>query len=184
MAEQTLVRESIPTVGAVAVGLNSKQNNISGHAANVADSVLTDSTADGVVNKRAIYDGSTTYAAATDANKIATAGFVETKQNKILARATKINDDDQSFAPSVVTNGTTDGDVGQMAILTGTRVAEDGSDGNGFADYTNADSLIPTAAAVRAELANKANHMTCAGWPDSVPVNQRTNANCWLWDKN
>ena len=80
------------------------------------------------------------------------------KQNKIPARATKIESTDSTYASSVVTNGTTDGDVGQMAILTRRRVSvEDSADGGEFADYTNADNLIPTAAAVGAELSYKQN---------------------------
>ena len=50
--------------------------------------------------------------------------------------------------------------------------------------YTNGTltngSNIATIAAVDTRQAK----MTCAGWPDSVPVNQRTDANCWLWNKN
>ena len=79
-------------------------------------------------------------------------------QTKIPARATKIESTDSTYAPSVVTNGTTDGSVGQMAILTNARVSvEDGADGGEFADYTDGDSLIPTAAAVGAELSYKQN---------------------------
>ena len=63
-----------------------------------------------------------------------------------------------------------------------------GALGNGIATYDGSGTYnaatdagkIATAAAVE----TKANHMTCAGWPESVPVNQRTDANCWLWNKN
>jgi hypothetical protein len=50
--------------------------------------------------------------------------------------------------------------------------------------YTNGTltngSNIATIAAVDTRQAK----MTCAGWPESVPVNQRTDENCWLWNKN
>ncbi len=46
---------------------------------------------------------------------------------------------------------------------------------------TNDSAKIPTMAGVATYAQAK---MTCAGWPESVPVNQRTDANCWLWNKN
>lgn len=50
--------------------------------------------------------------------------------------------------------------------------------------YTNGTLTNGSNIATIAAVETKANHMTCAGWPDSVPVNQRTDANCWLWNKN
>ena len=46
---------------------------------------------------------------------------------------------------------------------------------------TNDSAKIPTMAGVATYAQAK---MTCAGWPESVPVNQRTDENCWLWYKN
>jgi len=69
--EQDIQDISIPTVGAM---MTAMQTKITAHAANVADSVLTDSTTAGTVQKRAIYDGSATYVAGTHANQIPTAG--------------------------------------------------------------------------------------------------------------
>ena len=165
-------------------------------------------------------------------------GIVRNAQTKIPARATKIESTDSTYAPSVVTNGTTDGSVGQMAILTNYRLSvDDGADGGEFSGYTNADSLIPTAAAVGAELEYKQNSLggtpeyagkvvtatgtagtvtytaidstptsastnlvtsggvytavnakqtkkTCAGWLDGTTVadSTHTDANCVLWN--
>jgi hypothetical protein len=67
------------------------------------------------------------------------------KQDNIPARATKIEDSDTTFAPSVVTNTTTAGDVGQMAIITGARMSADGS---WWDEYAGGDSIIPTLGAV------------------------------------
>ena len=75
------------------------------------------------------------------------------KQNKIPARQTKIDNSDTTYAPSVVTNGTTDGTVGQMAILTDEYLGDQGDTGTEFEDYS--DNVIPTAAAVSAELKRK-----------------------------
>ncbi len=66
---------------------------------------------------------------------------------------------------------------------------ENGKLGIGIATYTGAaaynatndSAKIPTMAGVATYAQAK---MTCAGWPESVPVNQRTDANCWLWNKN
>ena len=48
--------------------------------------------------------------------------------------------------------------------------------------------LIPTARIISQagvnSLASKQDKMTCAGWPDSVAVADRTDDNCWLWYKN
>jgi hypothetical protein len=226
------------------------------------------------------------------------------KQDNIPARATKIANGDATFAPSVVTNTTTAGTVGQMAILTYEYVDGLGLD---LTDFDERDDTIPTTklvaqeindlwdnmpdisglqtkipagtngylathsgtagtfgtpvnpatfqsaiatdlvdfdgADVRAIVATNAtgtaltgdtvgivsrnimadsfdsvenwdddgpgsinvnnfvpdisvvqevvgfvntkqDKMTCAGWPDSVPVADRTDANCWLWNKN
>jgi hypothetical protein len=137
--------------------LATKQNKIAAHAANAADSVLTDSTTAGSVQKRAIYDGSTTYAAATDANKIPTAGFVETKQNKITTGLVGLDDGEQHMVPALVTTNSSG------TALTG--------DTFGVLDYETmrdteftslsifelfhssvADNLVPTVKAVGEEL--------------------------------
>lgn len=94
---------SIPTVGAMMTAIQNGSAALI--PAGMAGNIVTYTGTAGVVGSVATYDGSTTYAAATDANKIATAAFVETKQKKKV----------------------------------------------------------------------------CAGWPDSVAVADRTDANCWLW---
>jgi hypothetical protein len=43
---------------------------------------------------------------------------------------------------------------------------------------------IATIAAVDTAMNTREAKMTCAGWPDDVPVADRGNSNCWLWAKN
>ncbi len=90
--ERQLITRSIPTVGAVATGLNSLkdqiddidipdisnlQTKIPKHAANAADSLLTDSTTTGTVQKRAIFnDTAANYNASTQSTQIPTMGAV------------------------------------------------------------------------------------------------------------
>ena len=66
---------------------------------------------------------------------------------------------------------------GESGMPTESRNIYDGS--TTYNASTDANS-IATASFVE----TKANPMTCAGWPDSVPVADRTDANCWLWNKN
>lgn len=44
--------------------------------------------------------------------------------------------------------------------------------------------MIPNVDSVWLALQDRQAKMTCAGWPDSVAVADRTDANCWLWNKN
>ena len=74
--DTTDIDEGIPTVAVVSGALSAKQTKISGHAVDVADSILTDSTIAGIVQKRAIFDGSTSYVAGTHATHIPTMGAV------------------------------------------------------------------------------------------------------------
>ena len=54
-----------------------------------------------------------------DTKTVTTQSYVDNKfQEKIPAKSTKLNPSDQSFAPSVVTNGATAGNIGQMGIIT------------------------------------------------------------------
>ena len=90
------------------------------------------------------------------------------KQNKIPARQTKIDNSDSTYAPSVVTNGTTDGTVGQMAIITAARMIEDAFV---YDDYSNNDNLIPTLGVVGREIEE---HVPSFGWngtTDTAAVN-------------
>ena len=98
----------------------------------------------------AIYDTANAYNASTDADKLATAGFVETKQNKIAATSDGTDNTpnyvyDATTNPtadgSVVTTGTTDGTVGQRGIATAPNY--DTND-----NLTNGDWL-PTMSAVK-----------------------------------
>ena len=50
--------------------------------------------------------------------------------------------------------------------------------------YTNGTLTNGTNIATIAAVETKQNKMTCAGWPESVAVADRTDANCWLWNKD
>ena len=170
--------------------LETKQNQITSYdpGNDEFQSVLTDTVRTGVVGKRRIMDMAT-YNENWYWGDLVDPGFsqmipdagtvgsalaeiydeidISNLQTKIPAQGTKIESTDSTYAPSVVTNGTTAGSVGQMAILTGYRVEnEDGNAGNEFSDYTNADSLIPTALAVRGELQFKQDIIPATEWHD------------------
>ncbi len=99
----------------LAQGLALKQNIIS---AGTSGNVVTYTGTAGQVGSVGVYDGSTTYNASSDASKLATAGFVETKQEKLTCAGYvdgHANDDDycwlyslessQSAAPSCLAYG-------------------------------------------------------------------------------
>ena len=71
-----------------------------------------------------------------------------TFQTKIPAKSTKLNPSDQSFAPSVVTNGATAGNIGQMGIVTLGYLQDTGDyDYSMYYDsetMTQMDSMIPS----------------------------------------
>ncbi|MBO7560120.1 MAG: hypothetical protein J6T27_03105 [Alphaproteobacteria bacterium] len=102
------------TGSSLAQGLALKQNII---AAGTSGNVVTYTGTAGQVGSVGVYNGSTTYNASTDASKLATAGFVETKQEKLTCAgylAGHENDDDycwlyslesQASAPSCLAYG-------------------------------------------------------------------------------
>ena len=145
----------VPTVRTVAGGLRNVWDNIP----SVTPITWNSNDATAVNNYSTSFTGTGNWPSGHEDRYVTGSSLAQglaLKQNKIPARQTKIESTDSTYAPSVVTNGTTDGSVGQMAILTDARMTgDDGRDGGGFANYTNADSLIPTAAAVGAELGYK-----------------------------
>jgi len=109
----------------------------------------------------AIYDTANAYNASTDANKLATAGFVATKQNQIGATSDGTNNTpnyvydattNQSADGSVVTTGAADGTTGQRGIAKAVV-----SDGNG--GYTNGDWL-PTVNAMMGAISTATDTLT------------------------
>ncbi len=194
----------------LANGLALKQNKIPAHAANAVDSVLTDSTTDGNVQKRAIFDGSATYAAGTHANQIPTMGAVMSAITngtpKITWSATQtaaVNNYSTTF------NGTTnnwvaadsgklvDGNVLANAVALKQNKVPAGIAGN-VVTYTGTAGMVGSVAtydgsttyaaatdankiATAAFVETKQKKKVCAGWPDDVAVADRTDANCWLW---
>ncbi len=90
----------LPTVGAM-------MNAINAHTPTGTQNTIANYGANGALGSGiATYDGSGTYAPATDAGKIATAAAVETKQNKIAA----------GTSGNVVTYTGTAGSVGSVAV--------------------------------------------------------------------
>ena len=90
-------------------------------------------------------------AAYADTKTVTTQSYVDNKfQEKIPAKSTKLNPSDQSFAPSVVTNGATDGNVGQMGIITLGYLQDTWPDDYDYSMYydsetmTQMDSMIPS----------------------------------------
>ena len=148
---------SIPTVGAMMSAISS---GITAAAPTGTANTIANYDTNGALGSGiATYTGAAAYNATNDSAKIPTmAGVTAYAQAKIPARATKIDSNDASFAPSVVTNGTTAGSVGQMAVLTAARMtANDASleDYDGIhhpADSTSPDAMIPTVAAVNKEI--------------------------------
>ena len=137
------------------------QRTITGHAVNVADSLLTDSTTDGVVQKRAIYnDVAANYTASTQSTHIPTMGAVM----------------------SIVNTNAPTGTPGNVAMYDPTT----GALGDGVATYsgataqnpynaTNDAAKIATAAAVE----TKQTKRVCAGYE---PGHENDPDYCWLWD--
>ena len=50
--------------------------------------------------------------------------------------------------------------------------------------YNNGSLTNGTSIATIAAVDTREAKMTCAGWPESVAVADRTDANCWLWQRN
>ena len=125
----------------------------------------------------AIYDTANAYSAGTDANKIATAGFVATKQDAITTGRVLFhdaeNDANDVYVPALVSYGTgttgTDGILGnKIGILDQGTVAADEGVLDGYADYdTQMDNFVPTVRAVAQALVNKQNKLPSA-WTDTT----------------
>lgn len=102
-ANNNLTNDSwLPTMGAVMDAISSATPTISGTQNTIANYDANGALGLGI----ATYDGSGTYAPATDAGKIATAAAVETKQDKIIA----------GTAGNVVTYTGTAGSVGSATV--------------------------------------------------------------------
>ncbi len=152
----------VPTAETFANGLALKQNKIPAHAANAADSVLTDSTTAGVVQKRAILDMETfdENFNASDLvnmdlhNMIPDAGTVgsaigdvaASKQNKIPA----------GTAGNVVTYTGTAGTVGSVGVL---------SSLDNYDSTTDSEKLVNAGAIVGALSESDVSNHTINGAP-------------------
>ncbi len=145
----------IPTAQAVAEGIDQLRNEWP----TMLEWNAKDTAA--INNYSTTFDGTNynwpTHQSSQFVNGVALANGLALKQNKIPARQTKIKNDDAIYAPSVVTNGTTDGAIGQMAIVTNEYIGDQGDSGTEFEDYS--DNVIPTAAAVSTELKRKQNKL-------------------------
>ena len=135
----------------LAQGLALKQNII---AAGTSGNVVTYTGTAGQVGSVGVYNGSTTYNSSTDSGKLATAGFVETKQEKLTCAgylAGHENDDDycwlysleepQAPAPSCAAYGTSapkGGSLTESDCCSG--VFQSGTDMCGCADVSDCPS--------------------------------------------
>ena len=175
-----------------------KQDKIT--AGTTGNVVLYNGTQNGQTqfSERAIYDGSNDYDETTDANKLITAGAVNTM-------APELPTGNSGYAVLYDGNGNVGGETpidywgsawfdsegGAMTGGTGTNMHDEElltaralrvNLTNDLLDYTNyPDGAIPTRIAV-AEYAQP--KKTCAGWADgtTTPDATHTNANCVLWN--
>jgi hypothetical protein len=164
----------VPTVRAVGNALRTVWNNMYNFA------TLPWNTAE----QNATNAYSTTFAASgtnvwpsADANVVVKgetfANALALKQNKIPANSVR------DVSKSLISTGNAAGDVTQTGLVTVT-------DNNYYwvefasGDHTTAegDALVPSVSWV---VNNAQAKKYCAGWPDSVAVGDRTDANCWLW---
>lgn len=106
------------------------------------------------MSKKLLYAIIATICATTafaDTKTVTTQSYVDNNfQTKIPAKSTKLNPSDQSFAPSVVTNGATAGNIGQMGIITLGYLQDTWPDDYDYSMYydsetmTQMDSMIPS----------------------------------------
>ena len=175
VAQAKVPKSGYSAIGGIsshAYNTNASSDSKSWLNANVAGSgLITKTSTDGKIGERKIFDvvdlngdqaeHIDAYSDLTGNNKliadisIPTVGAMMAalgdKQDAIPARATKIKASDQTYSPSVVTNGTTAGDVGQMAILTGARMT---AENLWWDEYSATDTIIPTLGAVGREVDN------------------------------
>ena len=152
------------TGDSLAKGLALKQNKL---AAGTEGTLAQYNSSGLPVTGPAIYDGSTTYTAGTDAGKVATAGFVETKQDNIDATGSDYNATTHpTYAGGslVATTGTA-GNVTERGIATGRKTnSETGALENG--------SWVPTVNM----LINEVNAAAPSGTADTLANYDNTGA--------
>ena len=156
----------------------------------------------------------TTNAMATGENIMTSKSYVDAqdalKQDKLPSKNLTIEIDGEDVnIPSIVlypADGENAGDVGEVGFISGDAMVDKwekweiehvhdedyyhamASELRDWLDTTDAfEYAIPGTALAFAMYAieqYKADHMVCAGWPDDVPVADRSDANCWLWRRN
>ena len=152
-ANDNLTNDSwLPTMGAM-------MNAIDSHTPTGTRNTIANYDANGALGSGiATYDGSGTYAPATDAGKIATAAAVETKQDKIVTSDILLLEEDGDgipndiYAPSIVTHDSNDETlVGTQFGILSNSVIDDADIGwkpPYLYDFANRDDLVPTVAAL------------------------------------
>ena len=163
------------------------------NAANIKDSwlsadvagtgLVTRTDTDGIVGERKIFEASdlSGYSALTGNNK----SIADISIPTVGAMMSAISSGATAALPTgttgtVVTyNGATNG----IQQFTETAIASSATHNPQTGALTNG-SDIANVTLVETEIATRQAKMTCAGWPDSVAVADRTDENCWLWNKN
>ena len=193
-SEQQVKSISIPTMGAVMAAISANTPTL---PTGTANTVVMYNNSGAIGGSRAIYNGSTTYNAQNDSDKIATAGFVETKQDKQIGAAPVGNANSNDAGKVLVVDndgkiaiGTTSA-TGSYQPYTATANQISGANGTwkslgttlDTTDTTNydADNAVKASVIVTA-MNTKQTKKTCAGWPDNIAVADRTDSNCWLWN--
>jgi len=181
------VTNKAPSENAVHDALADKQDTINGHAPNAADSILTDTQHDGIIAKRAIYDGSTQYTSDTRSHIPTTGAVVDAlefrnvkipRSGKVRTNGLVLEDISNYASPSVkgtglVTKTSTDGLLGERLIY------------EANIEYTGAYEQrlqIPTVGAVYDGLDTRQAKKVCVRWLDTPEHPEHTDENCLLWD--
>ena len=161
----------------VAYNTNAASDNQSWLNANVKGSGLVTRTSyDGVVGERKIFEATDVANYHAQALKKKKKDIQDISIPTVGAMMTAISSGVSAGLPTgtagnVVTYDA-NGDIGGSVATANAPTYNNGTLTNG--------TDIATIAAVE----TKQNKMTCAGWPESVAVADRTDANCWLWNKN
>ena len=138
--------------------------------------LVTKTSTDGQIGERKIFE-------ATDVSGYHAQGLTQNEKDiqdisipTVGAMMSAISSGVSAAAPTGTPNTVANYDA-NGALGSGIATANAPSYNNG--SLTNGTSIATIAAVDMREA-----KMTCAGWPDSVAVADRTDANCWLWQRN
>jgi hypothetical protein len=179
-------QQKIPKSGYRSIDGNQQYNDSSWLDSTVKGTgLVTRTSTDGEIGERKIFE-------ATDVSGYHAQGLTQNEKDiqdisipTVGAMMSAISSGATAALPTgttgtVVTyNGATNG----VQQFTETAIASSATHNPQTGALTNG-SDIANVTLVETEIATREAKMTCAGWPESVPVNQRTDENCWLWNKN